>query len=255
MSLFKQEFYKLQHKRSTWGAFSLLVGLMAFLAVVSRRESSATRLFYVTSAYAGFQWIALLVIVISATCVTMEFDYGTIKQLALQTGRRRTIFWIKYAFVILICTCLHLAVIGVTWGLKNSVSPQLHWSQMYQYHQNLIQLLVHNAELSLYGSLLIISLTFCLASFGHSSGVSTTLSLGFCFLGEGLSTLVLRMAGQHYSFLRWNPFNMLNLQNEYGNPAYSQTTHLTLMQLAIGNLGWTLAFLIIGSYVFSHRRI
>lgn len=253
--MIKQELFKLRYQKSLWAAAGVLIMLMLFVAGFTLTATYSDQQFYFSVAYSGFQWVSILMIILSATCVTMEFAYGTIKQLALQVRSRNQIYFAKWLVMVGVSVCLHGLAILTTMLIQLGLNQHLELKSNYLYHQSLLHNLVANAELDLYGNLLIIGLVFCLASLGRNSGVTIAVSLAVCFFGEGLSAMVLQVAGPLTGILRWNPLNMLNLQNEYGNPAYRHMTHLTLTQLAVGNGMWAIGFITLGAIIFSKRQL
>jgi len=254
--LLQQEIFKFRHQRLAWLAPVILVLLMGGLAATAHGASIGDQKFYISSAYGGFQWLTILMIVIGASCVTMEFEYGTIKQLAIQTNHRWTIFVGKYVLVLGYSVLLHVVAVLTTLLLKLSGGRSLSWQTVYLYHQALLVNLVTNAVLDMYGGVLIIGLVFLLASCSHNSAAAIAIGVGVCFMGEGVSSLLLQSFKSLLPVMKWNPFNMFFLQEEYGNPSYQQNvTHLTIQQLSVGNLLWALFFVGMGALIFSRRRI
>jgi len=254
--LLQQEIFKFRHQRLAWLAPVILVLLMGGLAATAHGASTGDQKFYISSAYGGFQWLTILMIVIGASCVTMEFEYGTIKQLAIQTNHRWTIFVGKYVLVLGYSVLLHVVAVLTTLLLKLSGGRSLSWQTVYLYHQALLVNLVTNAVLDMYGGVLIIGLVFLLASCSHNSAAAIAIGVGACFMGEGVSSLLLQSFKSLLPVMKWNPFNMFFLQEEYGNPSYQQNvTHLTIQQLSVGNLLWALFFVGVGALIFSRRRI
>jgi len=254
--LIQQEIFKFRHQRLAWLTPVILVLLMVGLATTTHGASVGDQKFYVSSAYGGFQWLTMLIIVIGASCVTMEFEYGTIKQLAIQVNHRWMLFVGKYVLVLGYSVLGHGLVILVTLLLRVNGGHSLSWQTMYLYHQSLLVNLVTNAVLDTYGGVMIIGLVFLLASCSHNGAAAIAVGMGVCFMGEGVSSLLLQSFKSLVPVMKWNPFNMFFLQEEYGNPSYQQNvTHLTIQQLGIGNLVWALFFVGVGAVVFSRRRI
>jgi len=253
--LLQQEIFKFRHQRLAWLAPVILILLMSGLAMTAHGATGSDHKFYLASAYGGFQWLTILIIVIGASSVTMEFEYGTIKQVATQVNHRWMIFVGKYVLVLGYSVVLHGLAILVTL-LLNVGGGRLRWQTVYLYHQSLLVNLLTNAVLDLYGGVLIIGLVFLLASCSHNSAAAIAIGVGACFMGEGISSLLLQSFKSALSLVRWNPFNMFFLQQEYGNPSYQQSvTHLSIQQLSAGTLVWAVLFLGVGAVLFSKRRI
>lgn len=254
--LIQQEIFKFRHQRLAWLAPVILSLLMVGLALTTHGAATSDQKFYISSAYGGFQWVTILMIVIAASGVTMEFEYGTIKELAIQVNHRWTIFVGKYVLVLGYSVLLHGVVILMTLLLKGSGGRNLMCRSVYLYHQSLLVNLVTNAVLDMYGGVMIVGLVFLLASCSHNSAAAIAIGVGVCFTGEGVSSLLLQSFKSLLPVMKWNPFNMFFLQEEYGNPSYQQNvTHLTIQQLGVGNLVWALFFVGVGAMIFSRRRI
>jgi len=157
----------------------------------------------------------------------------------------------KYVLVLGYSVLLHVVVVLTTLLLKLSGGRSLSWQTVYLYHRALLVNLVTNAVLDMYGGVLIIGLVFLLASCSHSSAAAIAVGVGACFMGEGVSSLLLQSFKSLLPVMKWNPFNMFFLQEEYGNPSYQQNvTHLTIEQLSVGNLLWALFFVGVGALSF-----
>ncbi|MFC6182538.1 ABC transporter permease [Lactiplantibacillus daowaiensis] len=255
MKLLRLECLKLRAKRSTWGCIVLLILLMSGIAITTTQSTLSDQRFNVASAYVGFQWLMMLLIVVAASCVSMEFEYGTIKQLAVQAKSRWQVYLTKFELILSYSLLLHILTVLVTLGLQLIFNPRLNVLARYHHQLSLLTNLGINAGLDLYGSLMIIGLVFLLASSGHNSAVAISVGVVVCFSGEGLSSLVLNTFKTVTFLTRWNPFNMMCLQEQYANRDYQDVTHLTLGQLAAGKLIWAVIFVGVGAWLFSKRRI
>ncbi len=69
----------------------------------------------------------MFIIVIGASCVTREFEYGTVKQLATQVNHRWVACVGKYVLVF-VYSALIIVVTGI---LKMGVSRHLMWRAVY----------------------------------------------------------------------------------------------------------------------------
>lgn len=255
-NIYEQEIFKIIHKKSTWYSLGIVFILMLMVALFSLNSLSLSdRQFYFSSAYGGYQWSLILIIIISSSFITMEFEYGTIKQLIIQTNTRSSIYFAKLMVIIVYDFLIHIGDIIFTIIIKLILQPKLSLNQIYMYHQSLLNNLLINAVLDILTSFVVISIVLCLASMATNSAASVAIGIGFCFLGEGLSSFLISGFSKFFPQIKWNPFNMLNVQNQYGNPEYFHTTHLTLSQLMGGNMVWTIVFLIIGMWIFSRREV
>ncbi|WP_283678930.1 ABC transporter permease [Lentilactobacillus sp. Marseille-Q4993] len=255
-SILNQEIFKMTHKNSTWTSILALTVLTILLAVSNLYQTKIQDVkFYFSSGFAGFQWLLLITIVISASFITMEFEYGTIKQLVIQSSNRFTIFGTKIFLVACYSVFLHIFIIILTLGIKFLMFPSLNLNENYMHQRSLIINLLANAGLDVFSSFLIISIVAFLAAFGSNSAISISVGLGVTFLGQGLSHLIIQSMIKQVPIVKWNPFNMLNLQEQFANANYHYISHLTTGQLLIGDIIWTAIMLIAAAIVFSKRKI
>lgn len=90
-TLIKQECFKLFKKKSTFIApivFILLMVAQGYIATKYNEIFTPQESF--TSAYNGFSWFAFLLIIQASTIISMEFHYGTIKNLLYREYSRTT---------------------------------------------------------------------------------------------------------------------------------------------------------------------
>ncbi len=116
LMLLKQEMFKISKKKSTIYIPIILFVLMIVVAFMSKGSDAK---FYISSAFAGFQWTTILIIIISATSISEEFQYGTIKHLIYSVNNRYIIYFSKLIFVFLYSIYLHLLSIVYTFFNKN----------------------------------------------------------------------------------------------------------------------------------------
>ncbi|MFT8767200.1 MAG: ABC transporter permease, partial [Lentilactobacillus hilgardii] len=82
VTLVRQEIFKLVHKKSTWATSIILLVIMTIFAVISRNHPNTIdpKTIFV-SLFTGFDWIVLFMIAAASSIISMEFQYGTIKEL------------------------------------------------------------------------------------------------------------------------------------------------------------------------------
>lgn len=103
---------------------------------------------------------------------------------------------------------------------------------------------------------MIISLICLMSCLINSNIIVIAINALIIFMGSGLSSNLLLAHVGSTSIIRWNPFNMLNLTNQYYNySTYHVTSMMSNGQLLVGTLGYTIIFTILGCWVFQHKKI
>lgn len=254
IDIVKQEFFKLFHKKSTLWTPLVIFGLMGLVGIMTIHSNDAK--FYISAGFAGFQWAAVMLIVVSANMISMEFEYGTIKHLIVQGNGRSLAFLAKFIVISLYDVYLHGLVFGFTLILKPLVyGGRFAFAHRYLYGQSLMGNLISATFVDLLGSLIIVGMIIMLACLSKSSAVAIATGIVICFVGQGASELLLRAVGRILPILKWNPFNMLFLSNEWSNPSYVHNTLLSLSSLVWGNVIYAIGFLALGYVIFRHRPI
>ncbi len=252
--LFYEEFYKLQHKRSTWYTPFVLFGAMLAVGFISRHSSTPE--WYILAAFAGTQWVVIIMIVACATTTSMEYEYGTIKHLVIADRGKVQIFLSKFLLIMAYDAYLHSLAFIFTFPVKWLVyGTKYPFTEVYDYGETLFHLLVTECLVDFLGSVIIIGMILLLSCAAKSAAVAIAIGITVTFIGEGVSNMIIRGAGKEFPIIRWNPFNMLNMTNEWGNPGYYDTTLLTMKQLVIGNLSYSLLFILVAFLAFTRKRI
>ena len=253
INLLRQEIYKIIKKPSSKIVPIILFILMLVVAMMAKNQASK---FYISSAFAGFQWSAIILIIVSASLISEEFQYGTIKKLIYSVNSRSIIYITKLIIVIGYDIYLHILSVLLTVILKIVIigkSPS--FSSEYLYNLPIWQNLLINTLIDLMGTLIIITAVFLIASITNTGSAAIAFGIGLCFLGQGISSFINRVATSSSGWSKWNPFNMLNITNQLANPSYKDITHLTVKQLVTGNLLYSLIFILFGILIFSKRRV
>ncbi|MHC9537344.1 ABC transporter permease [Dellaglioa sp. BT-FLS60] len=256
IKIFKQEIFKLYHRKSVRYVPVFLFILMLLIAVINKNGSNKDKAFYIASAFAGYEWLAIIIITMSASIVSMEFQYGTIRKLISESHNRFEIYLAKWSLMIFYSIFLHILLVIYTIILKvlfygNGVSL----FSKYLYGHSIIGNLLINMSVDMISSIFLISITFMLALLTSTGAVAIAVGLGICFIGEGLSNTLIRSIFNQFHFIKWNPFNMMNITGQWGNPDYFDITKLTLNQLVYGNVGYIIIFIMGGLLIFDRKKI
>lgn len=249
-----QEWYKIRHRRLPWLLLVVMVALMIGMGLVMGRSYS--RLLAMTC-YDSSMIIMLLLVIVGSTIFSQEFQNGTIITMAYRSKSRAAIFFAKLIALFLYDLALHVLAMLVTilLNIVPVINDPVDWFAVYQYHQPLWINMLATTGVDLVASALIVSLV-CLAScLINSNTLVIAINALIIFMGSGLSANLLMAHVGPSQIIRWNPFNMLNLTNQYYNYAtYHLTSQLTNSQLLVGTLAYTVIFIMAGYLVFRRKK-
>lgn len=250
--LVMKELYKMYKRKAFYITPIVLAILMLLVGIFTVHDSDPQ--FYISAAFAGYQWGTIMLIIVTANIVSMDFEYGTIKYLVASDNRIR-IFFSKIIAILFYDIYVHILAVGFTFIIKLFIYGKTYpLGAVYLYHQSLGSNLLVGALVDFIGSFIIISIVIFLACIVKTSAVAIASGIAICFVGQGISNMLIRNAGTIESIISWNPFNMLNITNEWSNPQYYDITRLSTEQLLVGNLVYTAIFLLIGMVFFGLRK-
>lgn len=249
-----QELYKLTHRKLPWLIMLVMVALMIIIGLAMGRDYS--NLLVMTS-YDSSTIILLLLVIVGSTIFSMEFQNGTIIPLMYHSHSRTEVFFAKMIVLFIYDVLLHLVAMLVTilLNIVPIINNPISWTAIYKYHQPLWLNMINTAGVDLVTSAMIISL-ICLTSVLINSNIAViALNALIIFMGSGLSSnLQLAHVGPS-RLIRWNPFNMLNLTNQYYNyGTYHLTTLLSNGQLLTGTISYTIIFTLLAYLCFRHKH-
>lgn len=96
-TLVNQELYKIFKKKSSIIIPIIIFIIMIGLAILSKNYSNVIESkLLLEQGYSGFSWIIFLMIIQASTIITMEFHYGTIKNLLYRNYTRTSIILSKF---------------------------------------------------------------------------------------------------------------------------------------------------------------
>ena len=103
----KQENFKLLKKRSTFIIPLIIIVLMTLQALLLKNYVPPKVL--LESNFGGAFWVTLLLIIQSSTIITMEFHYGTIKNILYRNSSRKNIILSKI-LILAIYSLIYFAI-------------------------------------------------------------------------------------------------------------------------------------------------
>ncbi|MFD1125223.1 ABC transporter permease [Lentilactobacillus raoultii] len=257
-TLLWQETFKLLKKKSTYWVTIVIMAIIlgqAFLGSVYPKVIPAKMFF--TSSFGATTMIVFVLIAACAASISMEFQYGTIKELVYQQYSRSTILISKWLVMLIYSLYLYVmtgtvALIGKVIFLNNKFS--LNDKDIYSNHMTFLQQWLSQMESSFITLWLVLSIVFLCASLFKTSTVAVTSGIVGFFALNAIGVLMFKVIAKFHWF-RWNPFNFLNYANQVTDPTRKSLTQLSDNQLLIGSLMYTALFLCIGLLFFRKRNV
>ncbi|EME8219053.1 ABC transporter permease [Enterococcus faecium] len=254
--LVKQELFKLIKKKSTAVLSVLLVVLLIGTALLAKKYTTIIDPVEMTAQlFSATSWIVFIMIAAASTIISMEAQYGTLKNLLYRKYSRGEILVSKWITLVIYSVYLYLLAIIVTVLMKLILFPSISFTEKVSTGQTLIQSLFTYTLGSYIGLWLILSLVLMIACFINSSGASISAGIVFYFASSITSGILIALI-QKWEWIKWNPISMLNLQNQIGNEEImKQLTHLSTNQMLFGNLAYIVLFLALGYLVFKRKNV
>ncbi|MBO0410386.1 ABC transporter permease [Enterococcus hulanensis] len=197
-------------------------------------------------------WLVVFFMVyLASQTFLMEFRYGTIKNL-LNDCSRKKLFAAKIFTLLGYSLYLKGLSVILTIGSTLILFPDLVLGGIFQ--QNLLADEWFNICGSFIGVWLFASLSLMISLLIKNESLASMLGITIYFVSSMVAGVQFILIN-HYSWLKWNPFNMLNLANQLSNGGLNHLTQLSIKQLALGNMSYILIFIILSGIIFNKRSI
>ncbi|ARJ50977.1 ABC transporter permease [Staphylococcus lutrae] len=254
--LIKQELFKMYKKKSSI-IFPIIIGLlMVLFAFLSKQfpDIFEEKLQF-KSAFSGFSWLAFLMIVQASTIITMEFAYGTIKNLLYRKYTRTQILISKFIALFVYSLILYVGIFLFSLLLKLIFLGNLDMMHVPKGGMSLFQELLLNSVGNYIGLWLILSITLLFSCIMKSPGLSIALGIILYFALSIVSGILFVLIDK-WEWIKWNPLNMLNISGQLLNgEEISKFTHLSHTEMFIGNFVYIAIFLILVTIVFKKKNV
>lgn len=255
-TLINQELYKILKKKSSIIIPVLIFVIMIAMAVLSSNyEDILSPESQFKQGFTGFSWIFFLMIIQASTIITMEFHYGTIKNLLYRNYTRTKIILSK--IITLFIYSLSMFIITTLFSLILKFLLFSDMDILKQSGENLSLLQEHllTALASYISMWFIISLVLLISCILKSPGVSIAIGIIFYFAVSVISGILFAAINQ-WEWLKWNPLNMMNLATQIlDNDTFKKMTKLEIHELFIGNIVYITIFLILVILSFKKKNV
>lgn len=264
--LIKNEWEKLIKKKSSWIMWLILVVMTFAITLLVRSTTKAQSgevMMKANDLFASLtemtSFLNLFVVVVAASFVAEEFSRGTIKFLLIRPFTRSQILLSKFI------VCVIYSVIGtIILYLSSLISANLLLSSQSPlavvkgYHGwNALTVAGAYAGANLLLLLLYITITLFISAAIRSQSLAVGVGLGVLF-GSSIINSFLNVVIPKYQWLKWNPFNMLNIKNtimENKEAAASYPGYLNFWQMAGGILVYSIAIYLVMQLLFKKRDV
>lgn len=255
-TLISQELYKIFKKKSSIIIPIIIVILMIVMAVLSNNyEDILNPVSLFKQGYTGFSWLFFLMIIQAATIITMEFHYGTIKNLLYRNYSRMSIILSKFIALFIYSLILFIVITLLSLGLKLILFSDIDILKQSGDNLSLLQEHLLAALATYIGMWLILSLTLLISCILTSPGVSIAVGIVFYFASSIISGILFAAINQ-WEWLKWNPLNMLNLSAQIlDNDIFKKMTKLELHEIFIGNIVYIIIFLALVIFAFKKKNV
>ncbi|NWK84932.1 ABC transporter permease subunit [Staphylococcus sp. GSSP0090] len=255
-TLINQELYKIFKKKSSIIIPIIIFLLMVVMAVLSNNHEDILKPeSQFKQGFTGFSWIFFLMIIQAATIITMEFHYGTIKNLLYRNYSRMSIILSKFIALFIYSLALFIVTTLISLVLKLILFSDMDILKQSGDNLSLLQEHLLTALATYIGMWLILSLTLLISCLLKSPGVSIAVGIVFYFASSVISGILFAAINQ-WEWLKWNPINMLNLSTQVlDNEVFKEMTKLELHELYIGNIVYILIFLALVIYAFKKKNV
>lgn len=245
------EFYKFRHQSLLRLGFLILMCLMIYTLIPMDNVDKSI----LSQGFGASQWIIIIMIAISSDFITMEFRNNTIDTLIYKTPHKFSVYFSKMIVLFLYSFSLILFSFLFTMILKFLlIHKQIGWFE--DLHGNTVILsLTLNLVGTIFYLMFIIALSLLLISVFKTNTAVISIGLAIGFLGANISSLLMKMMPGIKYILAWNPLNMINVIIQLPNKSVMEFSNLTNAQLILGNIIYTMIFLVIGYIAFKKRQL
>ncbi|MGX4763915.1 ABC transporter permease [Holzapfeliella sp. JNUCC 72] len=261
-TLVKNELFKLRKKSTTIVMPLIMIGLMILVTVLTASAGDITS--YADIMAAGSAWLVITLISAAGSILSMEYEYGTIKELFSSKFSRSKILMSKWLAIFVYSILLNVLMIASTFiiyfiGRATTSKFIFNWSDKMQNMGDVtvVENLVKSCAGLFLQTWLLLSVVFLVASVIKKSSLAVTLGIVVYFASSMISGILMSlMITFKLDWLKYSPFNML-LVNNLGLPHDNllNVAHLDAISLVSGALIYTVIFLIIGLLFYRRKEV
>lgn len=250
LKLIQQEVYKLFQKRSTTIGLGLLAAVMAFFAAITKIYPNlldAQGQF--EGLYSAGIFLVFMLIAATSNITMMEFQSGMIRPLLYRKYSRTQVLISKW--LVILGYSIILYVVSFIWSL---ILKLVLFNGTFALTSTLLTHLVQNLVAQWLTTWLLLSVVFLMTNAFKSSAVAVSVGIIGYFVTNVMATLLALFIAR-WSWLRFNPLNMMTLPMQLAGGLSEKMTQLSNTGLIIGNLVYIAIFLYLGLVLFKRRAV
>lgn len=249
----QQESFKFYKKKITRYAPFILLVLMIISAMVLGVSGGK---WAVMATYASTYIISFILIITGSTIFSMEFENIAIRTLLYKAPNKLYVYLSKFFVIVFYDFFLHILAMLYTFIIASTgVSGSINWGNIYQYNQSLLLNMINTTLVDFLGSLLLVSIIFLTSCLINNNALVIVTNLALIAFGQDISDALLNSVSSLFNIIKWNPFNMMHLMLQYANyDVYHELTKLSISQVAIGSISYTVLFMTVGYLIFSQKH-
>lgn len=257
INLYKQEFFKLKNKSSTYFIiFFLFVQNLSF-AVISHlypKHFIPRELF--ASNYVSTAFVSLILLGFAASEISSEFELKTIKYLVCESHSRQSILISKW-----LITLTYSAILYFLMMFLSLINKYLFFHNAFKLTDRLKDgtgelwnYWLQSSASNFLNLWLLLSVVFLISAVFKKSSSAIIVGVTSYFALSAIGTIMFQLIDK-IRILKWNPINFLNLPQQIASPnVVVKLTHLTTLQLVLGNFVYIVIFLGLGLFFFSKKE-
>lgn len=256
-TLIKNELYKIIKKKSTLYCFIFLILVNISFAVISKlypKHFIPKELF--VSNFATNSFIGLILIGTAASIISSEFEYGTMKNMITHFHSRKKILLSKWSVLLIYSLFLYLF-----FSLLSYINKVILFNKIYSLSDTLTNEKLHLWEYwvqtifsNFITTWLILSAVLLVSTLLKRSSLAIAIGIIGYFAIDIIGRLTAQII-QKWTFLKWNPINLLNYSTQIAEPELKKITCLNLNQMLIGIFIYIAIFMLINFYVFLNKEV
>ena len=197
--------------------------------------------------------VFILLIIQASTIISMEFHYGTIKNLLYREYSRTTMIISKIITLFIISLIYFAITIIASIGIGSLFFNDLNIFESSGNQLSLFNQLLLVSLGTFVGVWLVLSLTLLLSCATNSTGVA--IAVGIVLFCKYYISSSSNDTFRKIEWLKWNPINMMNIMIQTVEKGFSKSTKLELHELFIGNIAYISIFLILVVFIFKKKNV
>lgn len=249
-TLIGQELYKLTHRTGTWVGLAILPAVqLAFALLAAKYPEQFVPAGQVNADFGGMTIVLFIAIATTASIISMEFQYGTIKQLLYREYYRSQVFLSKIVLVLVHFFALKAVSIAVTFGISLVL-----FRDQYSLTGKMLSAYGRAQFGSVLLALFLLSIVLLISTWFKTNAAAIV--MGFVgYMVVDLGSLLMIFIIRIWSWLKWSPLTFILAGNQVVDEQMKTLTHFGTPAMIAGSLVYTVVFAGLGYLSFRRRSV